>query len=170
MCDKNKLACGYGTHEYEQRESLRKMKALLKSWHIIGNTYKIPFEKGILLSIDSTLDLFEELKKEGVKFLLTSRLNQDILENFFSRLRGIGGSNSHPSPVEVGQRIKILMLGKNSEILVKNPSVEVEEEEDFLTAIITRPISDVVSKVGNEEGNASKQEKIMASVNLTKSA
>jgi len=34
---------------------------------------KKPFQTGIIVSINSTLDLYAELKKEGTPYLLTSR-------------------------------------------------------------------------------------------------
>jgi len=56
--------------------------------------------------------------------LLTGKLTQDILENFFSLLRGIGGYNTHPGPVEAINRMRIILLGKDPEHIVYNPAVE----------------------------------------------
>ena len=50
-----------------------------------------------------------------VEYLLTRRLNQDILENFFSYLRSMGASHDHPTPVELRHRLKWYILGKQSE-------------------------------------------------------
>ena len=56
--------------------------------------------------------------------MLTGKLTQDILENFFSLLRGIGGYNTHPGPVEAINRMRIIKLGKDPEHIVNNPAVE----------------------------------------------
>ena len=50
--------------------------------------------------------MYNELKNEGIIFLLTSRINQDALENTFSSLRYMGGNNCHPSAVECINRIR----------------------------------------------------------------
>lgn len=53
-----------------------------------------------------------------VKYILTRRLNQDILENFFSYIRSMGATNDHSTPVAVKNRLKWYILGKNSEYVV----------------------------------------------------
>jgi hypothetical protein len=52
---------------------------------------------GILLSINTIRQLFEENKHDNYSFLLTGRLNQDPLENLFSVLRQKGGYNRNPT-------------------------------------------------------------------------
>lgn len=52
---------------------------------------------GFIWSIRSILLLWDDLKKEGVKYLLTGFINQDALENFFSVIRNRGGYNPMPS-------------------------------------------------------------------------
>ena len=44
---------------------------------------KVKFQAGILVNIKSTRDLFLEVKAEGLKYFLTSKANQDALENTF---------------------------------------------------------------------------------------
>ena len=94
---------------------------------------KKPFQTGIIVSIKATLDLYEELKTEGFSFLLTSRLNQDSLENVFSQLRALGGNNTHPSSVQTINRIRILCLSKSVNEIVSNSSVEMSNEDTFLS-------------------------------------
>jgi hypothetical protein len=52
---------------------------------IVGNHKSlIPFQKGILLSNNSLTELYQYLHSEyNLEYILTYRLNQDILENFF---------------------------------------------------------------------------------------
>ena len=85
------------------------------------------------MSINSTLDLYQELKNEGISYLLTSRLNQDGLENFFSQVRALGGNNSHPSTVETINRIRTLCLTKNVKSIVNNSVVEMQDDDEFLS-------------------------------------
>lgn len=45
----------------------------------------LPFQKGILMSIKSLRMLFEDMKdRYGISFIITNRLKQDILDNFFT--------------------------------------------------------------------------------------
>lgn len=46
------------------------------------------------------------------QYIMTDRINQDVLERFFSYLRAKGaGLNDHPSPLELKYRIRACMLG-----------------------------------------------------------
>ena len=63
--------------------------------------YKIHCLYGWRVAISSLIGLFDDLKdNHSVKYLLTDRLNQDCLENFFSCVRGKGGHRTHPSATE----------------------------------------------------------------------
>src|SRR5277367_1465594 len=55
---------------------------------------------GLRVTISSTLSLIEYLSKVGYKYILTSRLNQDKVENLFGIVRQSCGSNDHPTPSE----------------------------------------------------------------------
>ena len=64
------------------------MTALREMSHLVENMYfpsssgklvKKPFQSGIMTSIKATIELFNEMKSEGVKYILTSKLNQDGL-------------------------------------------------------------------------------------------
>ena len=52
-----------------------------------------------------------------------------IFQNFFSRIRGIGGYNTHPGPYTALRRIRTLLLGKQADIIVNRPSVAIEEDD-----------------------------------------
>ena len=62
----------------EQIEALEKFQNLLSKieWREKNGCYtstKKPFQKGLLCSIKSTIELFHEMKEEGVKYILTKR-------------------------------------------------------------------------------------------------
>jgi hypothetical protein len=58
--------------------------------------------------------LYEDLNKQfGLKFLLTYRLNQDVLENFFGAIRTKAGLYDHPDPLEFRYRLRSYILGRN---------------------------------------------------------
>ena len=52
---------------------------------------------GLILSINSIIQLWKDLKSEEILFLLTNRLNQDPLENLFSSIRRHGGHSTNPT-------------------------------------------------------------------------
>ena len=106
------LRCALGIHWEEQHAALLKTKDLMETARFGGRKSLLPCQKGWILSIRSTLALFEEMRRvEGFTFLLTARLNQDILESYFSTIRSRFGANVNPTPVELLQRARLLMVG-----------------------------------------------------------
>ena len=95
---------------------------------------KVAFQKGIIVSIHSVLALWAELKEEGCKYLLTRKLNQDCLENFFSAVRSLGGPDTNPNSVQFCTRVRILKIRRNLDTVTdlvkdKNTHVEVDDDE-----------------------------------------
>ena len=83
--------------------------------------------------------------------MLTSRINQDSVENTFSQIRGIG--SPHPGPVESKNRLRLILLGKNGKILVQNSSVVQEvtssnDEIEFDNGVLI--MKDVASGIESE--------------------
>ncbi len=107
---------------------------------------KLPFIRGIVISSKSLLSLYEDISaRRGVEFILTSHLNQDCLENFFSRIRAMGGTYTHPTTVEFIHRARQLIVGKSSELVVQTASVEMEEDsanENIISHLVTRTVKD----------------------------
>lgn len=145
IVDKKKLASAFGVEIEDQMKALDDMEQLIKEMKIEGLSHKLPWQKGILISIQSMRALYDDLVVHGpLQFILTTRLNQDHLENYFSRIRGIGGDNSHPSPVILIKRIRILQVGNHADILVPNAPVQLEKEEEVcVTNMITKDIMDI---------------------------
>ena len=64
-----------------------------------GSSRKLPCMTGWKISIQSLLQLWEELHStHNLKYLMTSRINQDCIENLFSVVRGKGGHMDNPDP------------------------------------------------------------------------
>ena len=81
------MRSGYGNHLVEQNNALAKMEMLVLNLHWAGKRAKLPFEHGILANIRAIRDLRNDLLSEGFAYILTSRMNQDCVENSFSCLR-----------------------------------------------------------------------------------
>ena len=76
-----------------------------------GNAYQPPCFRGWVLTINSLLQVWDELKMvKGVDFLLTRRLSQDCLENLFSVIRGKGGFRDNPGPKHFRDTLKQTMV------------------------------------------------------------
>ena len=99
-----------------------------------GNLGKKQFQSGIAVSITATIELFNELKDQGICWLLTSRINQDGLENLFSTLRLMGGNYSHPSAKDFATRMRNICLSKNINMVVNKPSVEMSDTDEFISS------------------------------------
>ena len=108
------------------------MKELVTNMYFPLNNGKLvrkPFQGGIIVGIRSTLALFKELKDENMDFLLTTRVNQDCIENLFSCVRSMGGNGTHPTPIEAMNRIRKLCLTKSVQFVLDNANVEQSDQE-----------------------------------------
>lgn len=101
----------YGKQLSIQRGILAKMSKIMDAKDIAG-TYMLPFQKGILVNNVSLDGLHSYLaEKYGLEYILTSRLNQDILENFFGAMRSRGGQFDHPTPLQFKYRLRKYITG-----------------------------------------------------------
>ncbi|KAH8277175.1 hypothetical protein KR026_006683, partial [Drosophila bipectinata] len=86
---------------------------LVEMSKIMGSTdRKLPFQKGILVSNVSLDGLHSYLaEKYGLEYILTSRLNLDILKNFFGAMRSKNGQLDHPTPLQFKNRLRKYITG-----------------------------------------------------------
>ena len=150
----NKMKSGFGVHFELQLSALHSMKNVLEKLEyrkekgsVEYTSTKKPFQHGLIATINSVIDLFEELKNEGFKYLLTGRCNQDCLENIFSVVRQGNGAWGHPNAPEFCRRLrKICITGNIVECMSDcNSSVSLESNaaddpiltpsEDFLQSL-----------------------------------
>ena len=132
---RNKLKVPLGRNIDDQMDVLNRMEEFLGKLQLIKKS-NVQFIKGIIASIKSTRALYEELVINGpFDFIMTTRFNQDCLENFFSRIRAIGGANEHPGVVDILKRIKTLLISKQADIIVTKPAVEIEAGTDDITGL-----------------------------------
>lgn len=110
----------YGTNIEEQNKILSEMNAFIKEMRVGTRRALLTFQKGILLCNASLRQILPYIQNTysseqlEINYILTRRLNQDILENFFAYLRSMGGSYDHPTPVELRNRVKWYILGRHS--------------------------------------------------------
>lgn len=86
---------------------LTNMKEWIKSWKVIGTNRQIPSVQGWLMNISALQALWNDVSlKYDLQFLLTRRINQDCLENFFCCIRKAGGNNYTPNVQQLKNAMK----------------------------------------------------------------
>ena len=86
VVDSLNMKCAFGIREDQQLKAVEKMDCMIQSMKQVGAKSLKPYQKGILVSSRSIVGLFSMLKRDfNLKYILTSKLNQDCLENYFSR-------------------------------------------------------------------------------------
>lgn len=65
---------------------------------------------GLIICLQNIFELFLVLKKKGLEYLLTYKLNQDHMETFFSAIRSRGGFNNNPSAKHFESSYKRLLV------------------------------------------------------------
>lgn len=78
---------------------------------IVAGNKRCFFEEAILINNKALDLLFEYVQKFDMDYILTSRLNQDVLEHFFGAIRSKGGLNDHPSPKDFKYRFRKYITG-----------------------------------------------------------
>ena len=138
------IASAFGLQSEAQENVLRKCYAVCDTMRVGNSKSLLWFQKGFLTSIRSILGCFSDLKKTyQIKYLLTSRFNQDCLENFFSQIRALGRTYDHPLPVEFKNRLRLLIMSRNiMDITLNKSSVAIETDSvDYLTSQLFNGLS-----------------------------
>ena len=91
--DKKSLGCGFDIHMEDQNKAQDEMVAFTENIIVVDKYVLIPCMTGIVNSIKSLRDLFTDLSREGYNYFLTARLNQDCVENYFTKLRACGNNS-----------------------------------------------------------------------------
>ena len=91
--------CGYEIHLDYQQEILETCSYEIEKLRVYDNYHKCfssglqPWQRGILTCSKALSLLYQSMRDQyGISFILTTRLNQDGLENLFSRLRRMGSN------------------------------------------------------------------------------
>ena len=125
----------------------------MSSSRVRGRNTLLPFQKGFIASCRSVIELYEYLKDRcDIQFILTHRLTQDCLESYFSKIRGIGGFNDHPTPLSCTYRIRCLLVGGTDGNIV-SAAVNTDAAEDgtyTLSASILSRLKDREVKSSSE--------------------
>uniref|UniRef100_A0A182PVN8 THAP-type domain-containing protein n=1 Tax=Anopheles epiroticus TaxID=199890 RepID=A0A182PVN8_9DIPT len=145
-----------------QKQALSDMYNLMKNSTVIGKHSLQTFQKSILIQINALQMLFDDMKRRHkVSFLSTYKINQDVLENFFSQLRQRGGVYDHPSPLSCIYRVRIMVLGKSPSIIHNQSGREqrkIIKPDEYLTSTG----ADVAGSEDQEQINSSENEEFIS--------
>ena len=83
----------------------------------------------------------------NAKYIITCRLNQDIAENGFGVIRGMGRFSQNPSALEATHRLKLLMLGWTFKPSVKANTDGQIETRPFITSGLLKRLMTETSEV-----------------------
>lgn len=127
---KNPDACAMSpSNSHVQQIFTRALVLFTNLKKIDAKVQRPPCFDGFVLTIRAYNEL---LSSEGCKYLLTSRLNQDPLENFFSSVRQRGGWNRNPSVRVLRGTMRILTI---QQILEPPKSTSYNPDSDILLDI-----------------------------------
>lgn len=105
-----------------------------------------PSFTGMQQSISAILNLFEDEHKNGVKFIMTYRLNQDVIENLFGLYRIKTGCNRNPTAKQLRSIFRNHLL--NGLITMNTGNCEDDEDKFILEEM---DCSDIGFSAGTEE-------------------
>lgn len=152
----------YGVELEYQDNVLDRMNEFISKMKVCGKKSLMPFQKGILLVNKSLKELFLHLKEKYTfenfipEYIITRRLSQDILENFFAHIRSMGGLHGNPSPVQCQIRLKWYILEKHSEYGI---SVKTNAETD-MSSTPFMDLEDVCDSFQSELMNSFEQDEV----------
>ena len=136
--DKNNKKNAYGLDVELQNETLNKMTTFIENMRVGSRKSLLPFQRGILLCNESLQQLFIYLKEKynsddfTIEYILTNRINQDVIENFFSYIRAMGAGHDKPSALQFKYRLKWFILGKHSSDMFVNTGNTEEDTDETL--------------------------------------
>lgn len=128
---KTPVSCAYGVDLKNQEKALDLMSFYMENFKVGNYKSLISFQKGYILNNDSLKELLLYLKQKynsqewEIQYILTRRINQDVIENFFSYIRGMGASHDKPSALQFRYRLRWYILGRHSsDLFVENANTE----------------------------------------------
>lgn len=100
------------------------------------------------LTINAMRALYVDLKNYGFEYMMTSRLNQDCLENYFSQIRSLGGHNCNPTAYEFHSSFKIACVNSLTNVK-KNKNCQ-DDDDSFLIELIKAPSEEKIMLTDEE--------------------
>ena len=146
----SKTASPLAQNSNAELDRLRRLKDEVGTWRVVGKSSRPPCLDGLVQDINVVLQMHESAVVDGpLDFLLTGRLNQDCIENFFSQVRAKGGHRFNPSAREF--RFAYRSLCSNM-ILASIPSANCSFDSDVMLSSLSRLSRAACRKRGSDVG------------------
>jgi hypothetical protein len=148
----------------EQNNLLYEVQCVFGKMRCVGKRGLQVFQEGVLMTTRALPKLFDLVnKKYSVKYIMTHKLNQDIVENLFFRIRSRGGLYDHPSPLTVLHRLRHIILSTDPGIVSRNTNVnenvgDGDVKEEFMTVQAFRKAKIVVHDAEENKENIVEEE------------
>ena len=143
-----KAAAPLTADNQQQLDRMVLLKELSREWRVVGGRRPPCFE-GLLQNINAVMAMHANLVVGGpLTFLMTGRINQDCIENFFSQIRAKGGHRFNPSAKEFRYAYRNLC---STFILAAIPSSNCAYDSDVMLSTLARLSSDVCRSTHREE-------------------
>ncbi len=122
--DRKVMRCGLRIHHDKQVGILEDFYKEVEGLMVIGKSSLMLWQQGVLISIKATLLLYNHVRQvHGLEYVLTRRLNQDPLEQTFSKIRAMGGPYTNPGSLDFKRRLRLLILGGMNNVFVQGSVV-----------------------------------------------
>lgn len=137
-------------------ERIKEMLDFLNNWERCTNKTHFLSDstaEGLRVTLTSTLELLEYLHKTvGFKYLLTSRLSQDKVENFFGIVRMSSGCNAHPTPQQFLLTVHCLsfynlaqsVVGGNADACIISSLLDTTDKEETCKEKFLRTVESTI--------------------------
>ena len=148
----------FGYYPHYHTTVLRRFEQLVRTIRFGYREELLPFQEGLLISINSAFDLLQSVKQKYpfLHTIFTSRLNQDVTESTFSQIRSLGRFYDNPSATEFDYRVRllsILTLGDVSERMGDSAAVSRLLSSARNGALETMPLEeDICKKCSGSDG------------------
>ena len=135
-----KVAAPLTADNQQQLDCMVLLKELSREWRVVGGRRPPCFE-GLLQNSNAVMAMHADLVVGGpLTFLMTGRINQDCIENFFSQIRAKGGHRFNPSAKEFRYAYRNIC---STFILAAIPSSNCAYDSDVMLSTLARLSSDV---------------------------
>lgn len=127
------LAKPYGKYLQVQNEFLDDMYTTILNLSILQEQEEVEnFQLGVLISIKSLKNLFQDLKlKYKIPYLLTAKLNKDSFETLIAEFHAEEKHPGHPTPLKAMHYVKRVMFANCLGLGEKRVNSEDSLNEDF---------------------------------------
>ena len=105
--------------------------------------------RGLKLTLSGTSMIIKDLQSRRYKYVLTRRLQQDVIEHFFGTQRSSSGCSKNPTARQFSQNFRFLFVKSLLKCGGGNGNCEIVEENTLLLNSMKRMESFLNSEIGN---------------------